>query len=304
MELRDDFEAFFRDEGFYGAIGMHNLSGELFSGACDAIPVAGYHVLLTEPYLYHHPGAHFQMREYELLTARLSARLWKRYNGPVFLVTDETGYQYIKQTELFAAYDEVLPVLNRRNFGIHSHKYWASGKLQALTKISAPCALIDMDLMIWRPLGLAKYPLAAAHVEHLTEYVYPPLTFFRVDAGYSFPDAWDWSVEPFNTSVAYFADEAFKKYYASESIRFMQAEKETPDNGTICMVFAEQRIFAMCAAEKGIPVHTFLDYDHLSAQDVITHTWSAKGMLRGMRELEEIYNSLCREKLRQLEKAD
>lgn len=300
MAVRKDYEAFLNDKGFFGAIGMHNLSSQLSTERYGQ-PVKGYHVLMTEPYFYEHPGTEFYLKDYELLTAELSALLWHRYNGPVFLVTDKKGYQYIRDTSLCSVYDEILPILDRKNYGIAPNKYWASGKIQALMKIHAPCAVIDMDLMVWRPLELLKYPLAAAHTEHLTPYIYPSFDFFKVNPGYTFPTGWDSTAEPLNTSIVFFSDDIFKNYYASESVRFMQAEKETPDNGVICMVFAEQRILAMCAEEKEKSVHVFLDYDNLcSPQDLITHIWSAKDLIGEEQELKEIYIAMCKNKIQQL----
>ena len=295
---------FFYDNGFFGAVGMHNLMGTL-SDESRAAPVAGYHVLLPAPYFYNCPSSVYEMREFELLTAELSARLWRRYNGPIYMLTDEIGARYVSQSGLAGSYDDVFPVLEQRNYGINFRKYWASGKLQALMRIGTPCAIIDLDLLVWHPLELSKYVAAAAHTEPLRPDIYPPADFFRVDEDYSFPGEWDWTTKPLNTSIMYFSDESFKNYYAKEAIRFMQSEKETPDDGSTCMVFAEQRILAMCAAQKGILVHTFFEHEDLgSGQDWFTHIWSAKGLFRKNRQLEDTYNMLCRNKIRQLNSMD
>ena len=47
------------------------------------------------------------------------------------------------------------------------------------------------------------------------------------------------------------------------------------------MVFAEQRMAAMCADYTGTPVKTLLDKDHLFfPQDCFTHLWGAKQAMR------------------------
>ena len=105
---------------------------------------------------------------------------------------------------------------------------------------------------------------------------------------------------PLNTSIAYFGDEDFKNYYAKESVRFMQYERDTLDNGSWCMVFAEQRILGMCAASWNISVKTYLEYDRpLEKQDLVTHLWSAKGLLRSEKRFCDQYIKLCEDKIGQ-----
>lgn len=203
---------------------------------------------MTAPYFcsyLHAANEAYEMHEFERLTAELSARLW-------------------------------------RNYGINTYKYWASGKIQALMRIQAPCALVDMDLLVWHPLELDRYALAAAHTEPLRPDIYPLADFFCVDEDYVFPCGWDWQAKPLNTSIVYFSEESFKEYYAHEAIRFMQSEKETPDDGSICMVFAEQRILAMCAAQRGILPHTFLNMRICAADRICLHTY---GRRRGCYEM-------------------
>lgn len=54
---------------------MHNLSRPLSDVPRRTDPLVAYHVLSTEPYFIWNEGRAFQMREYEQLTAELSARL-------------------------------------------------------------------------------------------------------------------------------------------------------------------------------------------------------------------------------------
>ena len=242
----------------------------------------GYHVLMTSPFTYKNPRKPFEMNNTSLITAELSARLWKRFNGSITMITDKVGFDYIKKTALAKAYDEILPILDRRNFGIVPTKYWASGKIQALTKISAPCVVLDMDMLIWRKLPIGSAKLVCTHDEPLSLKCYPPPNFFHTDAAYSYPPDWDFTINPLNTAVLYFAEDDLKNYYAEQSIRFMYSEKESPDNGVVCMVFAEQRILAMCAAARGITAKLLLNYASLSEpQSLLTHIWSAKKNNRG-----------------------
>ena len=298
---KEKLDAFFDGRISYGSVGIENLSKPIRYFPTPEIPVEGYHVLSTSPMLSTHSAMKFKMRDYAFYTAMLSALLWKKYNGPIHMITDRAGYDFLKDTELFSIYDKVLPVLDERNSGISHERYWASSKVQALKMMTAPCALIDMDMLVWEPLHLERYKLAGTHIEHINEKTYPPLTYFHYSPDYSFPIGWSSEVEPINTSILYIADEEFRKYYTMQSIRFMQSEMETPDDGVVCMVFAEQRILAMCAEEKGIAAHTFLDFDKLyESQSLVTHLWAGKELLHCEAEAEERYNAMCFEKIKEL----
>ena len=299
MIIPDKYKKFFSAAGG-GAIGMQNLL-ELIPPVTERGNLRGYHVLMTSPFTYSNPYKTFEMNHTALLTAELSARLWWRFNGSISLITDETGFDYIKRTSLSKAYDEILPILDRRNFGIVPTKYWASGKIQALTKISAPCVILDMDILLWRKLTVTSDELLCTHTEPLSLQCYPSPEFFHTDADYSYPSDWDFTVEPLNTAVLYIAEDSFKDYYAEQSIRFMYSEKESPDNGVVCMVFAEQRILAMCAAARGITPKLLLDYYRLSeSQTLLTHIWSAKKIIEMVPDLSKIFIELCEEKLNML----
>ena len=100
--------------------------------------------------------------------------------------------------------------------------------------------------------------------------------------------------EAANTSILYLADKKLKDYYVSEALRFMRSELDTPNVGARCMVFAEQRILAMCAKKLGIKINEILKFQDLEQdQDMITHVWSAKPMLQNEKEVAEEYIRLC-----------
>lgn len=295
-------DGFFRGEPGFGAVGMQNLAAPLSDVPRRQEPLTAYHVLSTLPAMARNPEKAFSLAEFEILTAKLSALCWRRYNGPIYLVTDPAGADYVRKTGLDALYDGVQVLLSMDSWNIPVEKFWASAKILALRQLPLPCVLLDMDLIVWEPLPLEGKPLAAAHIEHIRPEVYPPLSEFRVSPRYRFPACWDHRAEPLNTSILYMADSALRDHYVRCAIDFMQYERHTPDNGARCMVFAEQRILAMCAAQMGLQPQTFLDYDHLEQpQSLITHTWSGKRILRFEEAAAERFNRLCSHKLQLLE---
>ena len=283
----------------HGAIGTKNLFGGL-GPAVKGASLPGYHALSTAPFARENAGIRYQMDEIDLLTAELSAQLWRRYNGPIRLLTDPMGCEYVKSTPLGDVYDEILPILDSRCCGIDPVKYWAAGKIAALSKLSTPCVILDMDMMIWKPLDLSGEKLVCACVELIDNTVYPPFSFFRTTPGYTFPSEWSEEATALNTAFLYIDDEELKQYYTREAFRFMLAERESPDYWAVCMTFAEQRILGMCAEARGIYAKLLYDMD----KDCLTHTWGAKGQLRSEKDFREFYLALCKEKLRQIKDED
>ncbi len=279
----------------YGAIGAKNLCSTL-GPAVKGASLPGYHALSTAPHVRRSPGRPYRMDETDLLTAELSARLWRRYNGPIRLLTDPMGYEYVMSISLADAYDEILPVLDPRCCGIDPDKYWAASKIAALSKLPTPCVIMDMDMMIWKPLDLSGEKLVCACVEFISDTVYPPFSFFRTAGDYAFPADWSEEATALNTAFLYINDEKLKQEYTPEAFRFMLAERESPDYWAICMTFAEQRILGLCAESRGIYASLLYDMD----KDCLTHTWGAKGKLRSEKDLRNLYLQTCREKLEQM----
>ena len=279
----------------HGAIGTNNLFSPL-NPATKGAALPGYHALSTAPFTRRHPGRPFLMDEIDLLTAELSARLWRRYNGPIRLLTDPMGYEYAKSTPLADAYGEILPVLEPRCCGIDPIKYWAAGKIAALSKLQTPCVILDMDMLIWKQLDLAGEKLVCACVEFISDTVYPPFSFFRTVGDYAFPPEWSEEATVLNTAFLYIGDEELKREYTREAFRFMLAERESPDYWAICMTFAEQRILGMCAEARGVYAKLLYDMD----KACLTHTWGAKGKLRTEENYRAFYLKICEEKLRLL----
>ena len=298
--LHKEAQYFLSGRLYCGAIGMENLLAPLSSLPRSSAPIAACHVLSTLPHRARHGNAPFGMDAANEWTARLSALLWKRYNGSICLMTDPEGARWAREAGLNRVYDEIRDDLDDP-YGLNHKKFWAAGKLLAMEKLASPCMIIDMDMMIWRPLELGGAKLAAAHIEHLNDEVYPPMNHFIMSSGYHFPADWNAAADPLNTSVFYMADEELKREYLDEAFRFMSSERDTPDNGSICMVFAEQRILAMCAARRGVRPETLLDFDHLDApQQLLTHTWSGKRLFRRHPDVEAVYVEICRERCREL----
>lgn len=121
-----------------------------------------------------------------------------------------------------------------------------------------PAVMVDLDLIIWKDIRniIKDTDICAIHREGIFPDVYPGKEFFHMKQEYRFDPDWSFEVLPVNTCMLYIADEAFKNYYVDSSITFMENCLETEEN--LChMVFAEQRLLAMCAEKQGKQISSF-----------------------------------------------
>ena len=233
------------------------------------------HINSTLPF----QGAEFFIEDPIILCTILSALMWRKLNGEIKLYTDKVGYDYYKRVGLLGLYDGGIDVdtLEHLPSTIDYRIFWAGAKLFALRKERTPIAMIDNDLVVWKPIGseFASHPVTVLHTENLDEQVYPSGYVLLTRNGYQYNPAWDWNARPCNTALACFSDPAFLEYYIGCAVDFMEGNAAPAHENVSRMVFAEQRILAMCAAEKGIAVHTLLG-DPFERQDLVTHIWGAK----------------------------
>jgi hypothetical protein len=244
---------------------------------------AAFHSNWTKPFLTRHRGAPYSIEDYELLTTILSALEWRKHNGSIKMITDSIGADYYRNLGIDHLWDRGIDTCldNEIDPAISPLAFWAAGKIYALQKQPAPCVMIDTDFIVWEPLDrdLSDTPLAVIHRETISDEIYPPKSFFQMHDAYMFPTEWDWSVLPCNTAFLYIADENIKAYYTNQSIAFMK-NLQRSNNITAEMVFAEQRLLAMCASAWGIDIKSLLDLNNLEKQACFTHIWGLKSILQ------------------------
>jgi len=252
---------------------------------------AAFHVLWTKPYLAN--GKSFSMNDAEILTMVLSALMWQKYNGSIKLYTDNRGYEFIIEHGLLSLWDKGIDteVLENNTYPIDPEIFWAAGKLMALETQTAPCVMLDTDLIVVRSIHeqLEQTDIIALHAEILEPDVYLHPSLLKQPLDFKFPDYYNWTVSPSNTAFLYIRDESFKKFYLNESKQFMFNNYEKPKELVTQMVFAEQRMLSICADHMGLPL-TYLISDPftLSNMDVI-HLWGFKSLLRENKNIQNLY---------------
>lgn len=239
-----------------------------------------------------------KVESFDLYCTALSALMWRRLNGKITLCCDNAFAEYYDKIGLCGLWDEVKVCVADDLEGINPKMFWAGGKLLALREVSAPVAMVDTDFIVWKKLdftGENENCVIAAHRENISDDIYPPLSFFRTH-GHIIP-AFSEEVLPLNTAFLYVPDNDFKEFYTSQAISFMKSAADC-DDYLKYMVFAEQRLVAMCADYTNIPVKTLLDKDRLFfPQDDFTHLWGAKQAMRDNPALHEDFLAKCRSRL-------
>lgn len=108
----------------------------------------------TRPYAVRCPGRPYQMTDFDLLTTVLSALVWRRENGSIRMITDDTGAQYYRSLGLTDLWDGgIFTYLNDIPSAIDPCTFWAAGKLYALAATPAPCVMLDTDFIVWHSLS-------------------------------------------------------------------------------------------------------------------------------------------------------
>lgn len=252
------------------------------------------HVMSTSPFFIKNPHSEFFVEDFDLWNTALSAIMWRKLNGEIKLVTDSFGFEYYKKIGILGLWNETNNTLGDNITGIDPLIFWAGGKLFALQREEAPCAIIDTDLIIWKKISFSD-KIIGAHFEDLNPDIYPDFEYFNLK---DYPKLdFDNKALPINTAFLYIPDESFKQYYTSQAISFMRSTEKTNDR--LCyMVFAEQRMLAMCAKKLGYKIETLLDKDSLFVpQSGVTHLWGAKQAMRENSEERKKFCEKCKNRI-------
>lgn len=253
-----------------------------------------FHIISTAPYFAKNDGA-FALEDFDLYCAVLSALVWRRDGSRIFLYCDKAGGEYIRSAGLEKVWDGIRDSVPSDLDGIDPEMFWAAGKLLALRQMPAPCVMIDTDLIVWTKPEFGS-EIIAAHREDIKPDIYPPLEYFSA-AGHIIPEL-SRDVLPLNTAFLYVPDNDFREFYTSQAIAFMKSAARCGERLRY-MVFAEQRMAAMCAEYTGTGVKTLLDKDMLFfPQDSYTHLWGAKQQMRDHPELRGEFIGRCISRIR------
>ncbi len=171
----------------------------------------------------------FPLHNFELFTLLISALEWRKHNGSIKMVTDSAGAEFLEVYGLIDAWDETTILLDdMQSLNINEDVFWAGAKLYALSQRKAPCVMMDLDFILWKPIDFQKYgtDLAVIHREDINPFVYRSKEHFSFWDDWEFPDWLNWSVLPCNGAFVYFGSQEFISEYTEFAIEFMQKANE------------------------------------------------------------------------------
>ena len=244
--------------------------------------IPGIHILSTTPSRKMRAGKPFDLPFFEVACLALSALMWRKLNGPMKFYVDREGYDWFKDRDLLGLWDSIdTGTVDAIPEEINQDVFWAAAKLFALRQEREPVAMVDTDLIVWKPLGdqLKDSRLTVLHREYFSE-CYLPGFLLKTREGYGFDPEWDWTELPCNTAFAWFGDVGFKDRYLDAAIDFMWNNKERAEENVSQMVFAEQRILAMQARKEKIGIRVLVDDPFQQDNEWFTHLWGAKNIAR------------------------
>jgi len=253
-------------------------------------PLKAIHVNWTKPAAVDKgAGWQYGMEEYDILSTILSALLWRKLNGPIKLYTDTFGLAYYERMGMTDLWNGGIDteVLDNIPSDIPADIFWAGGKIYAIQKEDGPFVMMDTDLMVWQSLTplIKDYQTLAFHPESMESYEsgYLPLEMLKTPPRYTPDSSWDWTQNPVNTALTYYAGDwgtkSFKKYYTDSAIKFMRGNTQRPKEMVSQMIFAEQRLYAMCAKKQFGKVPTFLAFPEEEDRP-FSHIWGNKAYAR------------------------
>lgn len=236
-------------------------------------------------------GGEFYIEDFDLLSTILSALKWREKNGTIKMVTDSVGYEFYKSRGMCNIWNGITTELDGISTDIDPETFWAAGKLFALKNNDAPVAVIDTDFIVWDRLAFDKLPdLTVIHKEELYSDIYPDISEFKMKRGFVFDPNLDWHINPVNSAFYVIKNTTLKQLYVNQALLFMEnADGRDP---VTYMVFAEQRLLAMCARMSGIEIKELSSLTRLfeDGERYFTHIW---GMKEQMRKSDTLRRDFC-----------
>lgn len=267
--------------------------GDSIQGGNTQPPAMRYvHTWWTRPTLGDsaaRPPAFTPPKDYEALTWLASA-LQARSLGRVRLVTDRLGVGLVARLALDWVYDDgVIPLLDEVPASVLPRVFWSAGQLYALRSVQAPCASVDLDVLLWAPVEPSAPVVALLQEDR--DWPYYRCQQERY-ARFGFEDAsWDWSVQPVNAGMVSYFDDAVRASYLDVAIDWVERfsrearanaywGKDPRKDFDDAPVFVDQRLLPMHVRRQGERIgtvgHLHPHAPHLLPNPTCAHLWFTK----------------------------
>ena len=189
------------------------------------------------------------LHDFDVIVAYLSILNWKKYNGKIYLYTNDIGLEIFTKLGLAQLYDHVDTTIlkdQEDKWDIDPNIFWAAHKVMVINQLKAPFVIMDFDTYIEMDLTETDFydnDLGLFHFE-APSLTYPFWTNIKGARDFPWPDNWDFSSNAVNVGVVYFGNQQALKEYTDISLKFMDGNKEPSiyEQFNTRMTFAEQKI--------------------------------------------------------------
>ncbi|MGC8541277.1 MAG: hypothetical protein ACP5QA_11680 [Phycisphaerae bacterium] len=236
----------------------------------------GHHVYSLRPAHARGRGGSAPLDPVVACTLALGALYWRKHSGPMRLYADSEFAAFIHGLGLSWIYDAGIDtaVLDSMPNSIRQDTFWVAAKVFAYGAATLPAAFLDVDLIVWKRVpDWENFDVTFLHREFNG----------RADGrGYIFPQGYQrpvypWDGEEFNLGFVVLNNDALRKEFIGESMRFMSGNPGSDPFNHAC--FAEQYLLAQCAKARSAKVNALLPGPPHD-ESFITHIWGDKQKLR------------------------
>lgn len=274
------------------------------------------------------PGTKDEFSDFNLLTMIVSSLKMRSYGHRTKLYCD--SYTVHKMEELHLS--DVWNILDGESLDqqidsaiYNTSSFFNIGKFFILDMESAPCMLMDTDLILWEnPHEFLDQAALFTHWEAVWPYTewYCQKESLHLPDGYSLKKTWDFRLPAANTSIMYFKYDRLKNYYCREALKFLRHNFFTSKFINSELLFVEQRLFLMCLQEMQAlkftkplidivwnPTKGYFTSKHPNCSwwnfylpdpsEHITHTWISK---KAMERNQKYRNYYCCRLLEEIQK--
>lgn len=205
----------------------------------------------------------FPVTEIDLIYLFLSVNFWKKnQNTPTILYTDKKHFELYQNMNLW---DEVRVFEFGNEIDKEKDKFWAAGKLQAMTYFETPFAILDLDMFFTDKIEF-DVDIVAAHNEDGTGYYFDENNPIIKKAGITPLRRDSYAL---NVSFLFIKNEEFRKIYVDIALDWMKRISEVGDVEGGHMTFCEQKLLYDLVINNNISYKTLIPNESNCPQ----HKW-------------------------------
>lgn len=247
--------------------------------------------------------------DYFILTLILSVLQWKQnQKDKIKFYGDKMTVEFLKNHNLLHLWDEYddYTLDHCIDYTLYDVSiFYPIGKFYAYKNEENPCAMIDVDLILWENIDHVLYgkDVVFTHWEdsQKTSPWYCGKNDLHTARDYTFNKLWNFKTRAANTSFVYFNHKELKEYYIESALNYMKNNHidRKVKLGNPELLFVEQRLLTMCIDELNLWDRTttlvditwdaklgkFIKFNKKSGgwdffnpdnKNIVTHTWIAK----------------------------